>query len=262
MNIFKTQLNIEDFQKNANNILNVNNPSTLGVKPLQSFVWAINVLNEIGVTFDDPLSSTWNMFSKLEDINISYIKEEIFKLGLESGFNNFLLSKEIDDFSLVFGYYPGSPYVLRAVDQMFSQISSLKRLNLSKYKVLDNKNNLNEGFEILGFDSTPISNLIFYEKLYLQIFDEVENKQLINKEIPYVPINHLGIFFNKHLFNMNNVVNVEASKNLRIVAHYPLKRLLFPGEKNVNSNVSVNSIKNLPGSDIYSINKVLKNINF
>lgn len=223
---------ISEFNTIIKKILDPNNPSSLGTNNFQSYQWVKNVLNELGITFDDEVTSAWNMFLQLDkefliNINLKYIKEPSFSLGVSNGFDNNELSKEIEDVSIVFGYFPGSPYVLRAIDEMyFLGLKGPKERKLSKFLDLDSKANVNPDQNNSGwYDSTPMNKLKFSEVGYQSIWPSVKNKGLINKKIPIVPINHIGIFSSNHLFHLCSSVLTEPSEGLRIVAHYPLKKM-------------------------------------
>jgi hypothetical protein len=58
-------------------------------------------------------------------------------------------------------------------------------------------------------------------------WDNVKNKILVGKKIPFVPINHIGIFYNGHLFHFCSDILVEPSDSLRIVAYYNFKNLFL-----------------------------------
>jgi hypothetical protein len=218
---------ISEFDIMIKQILNPNNPSSLGTNNFQSYQWVKNLLNELGVTFDDEISSAWNMFLQLDDTNLKYLKKPSFSLGVLNGFDNNELSKEIEDGSIVFGYFPGSPYVLRAIDEMyFLGLKGTKENELSKFLAFDTKANINPDQNNTGwYDSTPMNKLKFSEVGYQSIWPSVKNKGLVDKKIPIVPINHIGIFSSNHLFHLCSSVLTEPSEELRIVAHYPLKKM-------------------------------------
>jgi hypothetical protein len=229
----------EEFNKRIKEILNSNNPSTLGTTPFQSYRWVKAVLNELKITFDDSINSAWSMFLNLDNANLKFLIEPTFLYGVYSGFNNNFLSKEILDGSIVFGYFVGNPYVFRSIDEMYfqglgslgskdSKEKLLKEKRLKKFLILDAKSNPQVEKEDLGwYDPTPLNKMIFSEVGYKSKWDEVRNKDFIGKKIPIAPINHIGIFYDKQLFSLSSSLTVEPAESLRIVAHYPFKKILF-----------------------------------
>ena len=226
-----SELTIPEFNRLLKTNFNPNSPKTYGVKPYQSFAWAKSALNELGITFDESINSAWALFSKLDDINMRYIKKSKFREGVLNGFDNNTLANKIPNGSLVFGYFVGNPYVFRSIDEMFALNLSLgvvKQLFLRSYLKLDDIPNVNEEASNSGwYDSTPISQMKFSEEGFKSKWDNVKNKILVGKKIPFVPINHIGIFYNGHLFHFCSDILVEPSDSLRIVAYYNFKNLFL-----------------------------------
>ena len=224
-------LTVPEFKRLLKTNFNPNSPKTYGTKPYQSFAWAKSALNELGITFDSEINSAWALFSKLDNINMRYIKKTKFKEGVQNGFDNNTLAKMIPDGSLVFGYFVGNPYVFRSIDEMFALNLSLgivKQLFLRPYLKLDDVPNINEDTNDFGwYDSTPISQMKFSEEGFKTKWDTVKNKILIGKKLPFVPINHIGIFANGHLSHFCSDILVEPSDSLRIVAYYDFKTLFL-----------------------------------
>jgi hypothetical protein len=209
--------------------LNPNSPSKYDVNPYQSFAWAKSALTSVGVTFPSDITSAWGLYTRLDDLNMRYIKKSNFSLGVNNGFDNNTLGKEIPDGSIVFGYFVGNPYVFRAIDEMYaSGLGLIKRTMLKTFLQLDNISNVNEEAKSFGwYDETPINRMIFSEAGFKSKFNEVKNKNLIGKKLPIVPINHIGIYYNKHLFHYCSDILVEPSDSLRIVAYYDFKKLFL-----------------------------------
>jgi hypothetical protein len=104
----------------------------------------------------------------------------------------------------------------------------VKQLFLRSYLKLDDIPNVNEEASNSGwYDSTPISKMKFSEEGFKSKWDNVKNKILVGKKIPFVPINHIGIFYNGHLFHFCSDILVEPSDSLRIVAYYNFKNLFL-----------------------------------
>lgn len=240
-------LTIPEFNRLLKTNFNPNSPKTYGTKPYQSFAWAKNALNELGITFDDEINSAWALFSKLDNINMRYIKKAKFREGVQNGFDNNTLAKTIPNGSIVFGYFTGNPYVFRSIDEMFSlnlSLGIIKQLFLRPYLKLDDIPNVNEDTNDFGwYDSTPISQMKFSEEGFKSKWDNVKNKILIGKKLPFVPINHIGIFANGHLLHYCSDILVEPSDSLRIVAYYDFKTLFLIdaakrfGESVLNSEI-------------------------
>jgi hypothetical protein len=240
-------LTIPEFNRLLKTNFNPNSPKTYGTKPYQSFAWAKNALNELGITFDDEINSAWALFSKLDNINMRYIKKAKFREGVQNGFDNNTLAKTIPNGSIVFGYFIGNPYVFRSIDEMFSlnlSLGIIKQLFLRPYLKLDDIPNINEDTNDFGwYDSTPISQMKFSEEGFKTKWDNVKNKILIGKKLPFVPINHIGIFANGHLLHYCSDILVEPSDSLRIVAYYDFKTLFLIdaakrfGESVLNSEI-------------------------
>jgi methyl-accepting chemotaxis protein len=124
--------------------------------------------------------------------------------------------------------------------------------------------------------------MVFSEKGYKEKWDSVKNQILINKKLLFAPINHVGIFYNGHFFNLTSSLTAEAPQEFRAVAFYNFKNgflkvreLLGDITQAVNdineiaSNVrnqvnnvnnEFNRIGNLTG--VEDVSKVLKDINF
>ena len=240
-------LTIPEFNRLLKTNFNPNSPKTYGTKPYQSFAWAKNALNELGITFDDEINSAWALFSKLDNINMRYIKKAKFREGVQNGFDNNTLDKTIPNGSIVFGYFVGNPYVFRSIDEMFALNLSLgivKQLFLRPYLKLDDIPNVNEDTNDFGwYDSTPISQMKFSEEGFKTKWGNVKNKILIGRKLPFVPINHIGIFANGHLLHYCSDILVEPSDSLRIVAYYDFKTLFLIdaakrfGQSVVNSEI-------------------------
>lgn len=222
-------ITVNEFNTLLKSNFNPNYPKSYGVNPFQSFSWLKAALNEVGVTFGDDITSAWNLFTALEDANMRYIKKSNFRIGVENGFDNNLLSKEIPDGSIVFGYFVGNPYVFRSIDEMYALgLGILKKFLLKSYLPLDDKSNVSEeGNDFGWYDSTSINKMKFSEKGFKEKWSDVKNKNLIDKKLPIVPINHVGIFYNKHLFHYCSDILVEPSDSLRIVAYYNFKNLFL-----------------------------------
>ena len=158
-------------------------------------------------------------------------KKSKFKEGVLNGFDNNTLAKTIPNGSIVFGYFVGNPYVFRSIDEMFALNLSLglvKQLFLRPYLKLDDIPNVNEEASNSGwYDSTPISQIKFSEEGFKSKWDNVKNKILVGKKLPFVPINHIGIFANGHLSHYCSDILVEPSDSLRIVAYYDFKTLFL-----------------------------------
>lgn len=226
-----SDINIPEFNRILKTNFNPNSPKKYGTKPYQSFAWTKNALNELGITFEDDINSAWALFSKLDNINMRYVKKSKFKEGVQNGFDNNTLAKMIPNGSIVFGYFVGNPYVFRSIDEMFAlnlSLGIIKQLFLRPYLKLDDIPNINEESNDLGwYDSTPISQMKFSEEGFKTKWDSVKNKILIGKKLPFVPINHIGIFANGHLFHYCSDILVEPSDSLRIVAYYDFKTLFL-----------------------------------
>lgn len=240
-------LKVKEFNNLLKTNFNPNSPKTYGVNPFQSFAWVKNALNELGITFSDDINSAWALFTKLDDISMRYIKKSKFKTGVQNGFDNNTLAKEIPDGSIVFGYFVGNPYMFRSIDEMYSlgmgtPSKLIKNLFLKSYLKLDDIVNVNEEAAKFGwYDSTPISQIKFSEEGFKTKWTDVKNKNLIGKKLPIVPINHIGIFYNKQLFHFCSGILVEPSDSLRIVSYYNFKTLfLLDAAKRFGENV-VNS---------------------
>ena len=248
MNTLKfSDTTVREFNRLLKTNFNPNSPKTYGTKPYQSFAWTKNALNELGITFDDEINSAWALFSKLDNINMRYIKKAKFREGVQNGFDNNTLAKTIPNGSIVFGYFVGNPYVFRSIDEMFALNLSLgivKQLFLRPYLKLDDIPNVNEDTNDFGwYDSTPISQMKFSEEGFKTKWGNVKNKILIGKKLPFVPINHIGIFANGHLLHYCSDILVEPSDSLRIVAYYDFKTLFLIdaakrfGQSVVNSEI-------------------------
>jgi hypothetical protein len=232
MNTLKfSDIKVREFNRLLKTNFNPNSPKKYGTTSYQSFAWAKNALNELGITFDAEINSAWALFSKLDNINMRYIKKSKFREGVQNGFDNNTLAKTIPNGSIVFGYFVGNPYVYRSIDEMFSlnlSLGIIKQLFLSPYLKLDDIPNYNEDTNDFGwYDSTPISQIKFSEEGYKSKWDNVKNKILIGRKLPFVPINHIGIFANGHLFHYCSDILVEPSDSLRIVAYYDFKTLFL-----------------------------------
>jgi hypothetical protein len=232
MNTLKfSDINVKDFNNLLKTNFNPNSPKKYNTTSYQSFAWAKSALNELGITFDDSINSAWALFSKLDDINMRYIKKAKFREGIQNGFDNNTLAKIIPNGSIVFGYFVGNPYVFRSIDEMFSlnlSLGIIKQLFLKPYLKLDDIPNVNEDTNDFGwYDSTPISQMKFSEEGFKTKWDKVKNKNLIGKKLPFVPINHIGIFANGHLLHYCSDILVEPSDSLRIVAYYDFKTLFL-----------------------------------
>jgi hypothetical protein len=226
-----SDIKVKEFNRLLKTNFNPNSPKKYGTTSYQSFAWAKSALNELGITFDDEINSAWALFSKLDNINMRYIKKSKFREGVQNGFDNNTLAKIIPNGSIVFGYFVGNPYVFRSIDEMFSLNLSLgivKQLFLRPYLKLDDIPNVNEDTNDFGwYDSTPISQMKFSEEGFKTKWDNVKNKILIGKKLPFVPINHIGIFANGHLLHYCSDILVEPSDSLRIVAYYDFKTLFL-----------------------------------
>lgn len=277
-------IRVSEFNQKIAQILDPNKPQLLGVKPFQSYKWVLAVLAELGITLPGDINSAWALFSKVNDISMKYINKDIFSLGVENSFDNALLSKEVKSGSIVFGYFPGNSYVYRSIDEMVSNlISPIKIFQLNRFLKRDGKINLNETDNDFGFfDPTPMNKMVFSEKGYKEKWDSVKNQILINKKLLFAPINHVGIFYNGHFFNLTSSLTVEAPKEFRAVAFYNFKNgflkvreLLGDITQAVNDineiannvrnqvnnvNNQFNRIGNLTG--IEDVSKVIKDINF
>lgn len=243
-------LTVNEFNGLLKRNFNPNSPKTYGVKPYQSFAWVKNALNELGITFDESITSAWGLFSKLDDINMRYINKTKFKQGVLNGFDNNTLSKMIPEGSIVFGYFVGNPYVFRSIDEMYDLgLGLIKKIFLKTYLNLDDIPNVNEDDNDLGwYDSTPISQIKFSEEGFKTKWEYVKNTELIGKPLPIVPINHIGIFYNGHLFNFCSNLLVEPSNSFRIVSYYNFKNLyLLDAAKRFGQSVvnSANSVRGL-----------------
>jgi hypothetical protein len=277
-------IRVSEFNQKIGQILDPNKPQLLGVKPFQSYKWVLAVLAELGITLPEDINSAWALFSKINDISMKYINKDVFSLGVQNSFDNALLSKEVKNGSIVFGYFPGNSYVYRSIDEMVSNlISPIKLFQLNRFLIKDGKINLNETENDFGFfDPTPINKMVFSEKGYKEKWDSVKNQILINKKLLFAPINHVGIFYNGHFFNLTSSLTAEAPQEFRAVAFYNFKNgflkvreLLGDITQAVNdineiaSNVrnqvnnvnnEFNRIGNLTG--VEDVSKVLKDINF
>lgn len=228
MNTLKfSEIEVREFNRLLKTNFNPNSPKTYGVNPYQSFAWAKSALNELGITFDESITSAWSLFAKLDDINMRYIKKSKFQEGVQIGFDNNPLASKIPDGSIVFGYFVGNPYVFRAIDEMESLgLGLIKRIALNSYLKFDDIPNINEeANDSDWYDSTPISQMKFSEEGFKTKWEYVKNRNLIGKKIPYVPINHIGIFYNGHLFHYCSNLLVEPSDSFRIVSYYNFKNL-------------------------------------
>ena len=107
-------------------------------------------------------------------------------------------------------------------------------------------------------------------------------KILINKKLPFAPINHVGIYYNGQFFNLTSTLTVEAPEAFRAVAFYNFKNgflkvreLLGDIRDTVNTandianeikndvrvvNNEFNRLGNFTG--IEDVNKVVKDVNF
>jgi len=228
MNTLKfSDIKVKDFNNLLKTNFNPNSPKKYNTTSYQSFAWVKSALNELGITFDNEINSAWALFSKLDNINMRYIKKAKFREGVQNGFDNNTLAKTIPNGSLVFGYFVGNPYVFRSIDEMEAfGVGIIKKLFLKPYLKLDDISNVNEDTNDFGwYDSTPISQMKFSEKGFKTKWDNVKNKILIDKKLPFVPINHIGIFANGHLLHYCSDILVEPSDSLRIVAYYDFKTL-------------------------------------
>jgi len=230
MNTLKfSDINVKDFNNLLKTNFNPNSPKKYNTTSYQSFAWAKSALNELGITFDDEINSAWALFSKLDDINMRYIKKAKFREGVQNGFDNNTLAKIIPNGSIVFGYFVGNPYVFRSIDEMEAfGVGIIKKLFLKPYLKLDDISNVNEDTNDFGwYDSISISQMKFSEEGFKTKWDKVKNKNLIGKKLPFVPINHIGIFANGHLLHYCSDILVEPSDSLRIVAYYDFKTLFL-----------------------------------
>jgi hypothetical protein len=220
--MFTYTLSKESFDSQLKTSFSPNVLNLFGTPPYQSYLWVKNALNQLGINFDDQLNSVYRMFSAIPDTKIRFLKEDVFRNALNSSFENIKLSNEIPEFSLVFGYFPGTATVFRAIDEMiFWQTSPFKQQMLKKYLSFETMPiSIDNQYD--WSDSTPLNNLKFSEEGYKTRWDFVKNKDLIGKKIPFVPINHIGIFKEKHLFHLCSTLNTTPTKNLRVVAFLPL----------------------------------------
>ena len=217
-------ITVNEFNTLLKSNFNPNSPKSYGVTSFQSFNWLKEALNAIGITFSSDITSAWGLFTALDNINMRYIKKANFRIGVQNGFDNNLLSKEIPDGSIVFGYFVGNSYVFRSIDEMYAlNLGILKKTLLKTYLPLDDiQNTSEEGNDFGWYDATPINKMKFSEEGFKTKFNEVKNKNLIGKKLPIVPINHIGIYYNKHLFHYCSDILVEPSDSLRIVAYLSL----------------------------------------
>jgi hypothetical protein len=277
-------IRVSEFNQKIAQLLDPNKPQLLGVSPFQSYKWVLAVLAELGITLPEDIDSAWALFTKINDVSMRYINKDVFSLGIQSSFDNALLSKEIKSGSIVFGYFPGHPYVFRSIDKMITNaISPVKIFQLNRFLKRDDKVNLNTSESDFGFfDTTPMNKMVFSEKGYKEKWEDVDNKILINKKLPFAPINHVGIYYNGHFFNLTSTLTVEAPEAFRAVAFYNFKNgflkvreLLGDIRDAVNTandianeikndvrvvNNEFNRLGNFTG--IEDVNKVVKDINF
>lgn len=277
-------IRVSEFNQKISKILDPNKPELLGVSPFQSYKWVLAVLAELGITLPEEINSAWSLFSRINDVSMRYVNKDIFSLGVQNSFDNALLSKEVKSGSILFGYFPGNPYVFKSIDDMISEaISPIKILFLNTLLNREGKVNLNETKNDFGFyDSTPMNKMVFSEKGYKEKWGDVRNRILINKKLPFAPINHVGIYYNGHFFNLTSNLSVEAPEAFRAVAFYNFKNgflkvreilgdvldvantvnnLVTDVRNGVDTvNKEFNRLGNFTGID--DVKKVIKDINF